>query len=125
MRQKNKWSVCQLLVVLASLQSTGTSEIRGKNTNQISIYYNKKKSNREGLGTGMGVLGHRLLGAVSCCGLIGWGMADSRSWLGGGGCWGRALDGPPGRGHAHAEAGGEHWLGASQRRYHCSLSYPL
>jgi hypothetical protein len=99
------------------LQSTGTSEIRGKNTNQISIYYNKKKSNWEGLGTGMGVLGHRLLGAVSCCGLIGWGMADSRSWLGGGGCWGR--------GHAVAEDGGEGSLGASQHRYHCSLSYPL
>jgi hypothetical protein len=50
---KNKWSVCQLLVVLASLQSTGTSEIRGKNTNQISIYYNQKK-NRTGRGWALG-----------------------------------------------------------------------
>jgi hypothetical protein len=47
---KNKWSVCQLLVVLASLQSTGTSEIRGKNTNQISIYYNQKKIEPGGAG---------------------------------------------------------------------------
>jgi hypothetical protein len=118
-------------VFVNSLLSSLRSRVQGRQKSEVKtqIKYQstitKKKSNREGLGTGMGVLGHRLLGAVSCCGLIGWGMADSRSWLGGGGCWGRALDGPPGRGHAHAEDGGERSLGASQHRYHCSLSYPL